>query len=217
VAQLCPRALNHLELKSTTDSQSTSVLVPGIHLGPVTNFSFFLKLRVCYFVEPYLTSGRVCNLLLLLFLASAVPYGSQSLLTQDHILLSQFLRLPQPGRPGLRIYIPQEKGGPDIPPGTRFPFRRLLLLVRLRWRHSVPPPHGTLSHLKLKLNYDRQSVGQPSLVSGTHSARTQQKTPLRTIPLVFYIVTIDAGHGDHHSQWHFHSLRGMMYSIVTSQ
>jgi hypothetical protein len=31
-------------------------------------------------------------------------------------------RLPQPGRPGPRIYIPQEQGGPVIPPGTGFPF-----------------------------------------------------------------------------------------------
>jgi hypothetical protein len=28
------------------------------------------------------------------------------------------LRLPQPGEPGSRIYIPQEQGGPVIPPGT---------------------------------------------------------------------------------------------------
>jgi hypothetical protein len=40
------------------------------------------------------------------------------------------LRLPQPGGPGSRIYIPQEQGGPVIPPGTGFPFCRLL---RLAW------------------------------------------------------------------------------------
>jgi hypothetical protein len=32
--------------------------------------------RVCYFVAPSLTRGRVCNLLLLLILASAVTLGS---------------------------------------------------------------------------------------------------------------------------------------------
>jgi hypothetical protein len=37
---------------------------------------FFRQLRVCYFVTPSLTRGRVCNLLLLLVLASAVPLGS---------------------------------------------------------------------------------------------------------------------------------------------
>jgi hypothetical protein len=36
---------------------------------------FFKQLRVCYFVAPSLTRGRVCNLLLLWVLASAVPLG----------------------------------------------------------------------------------------------------------------------------------------------
>jgi hypothetical protein len=31
-------------------------------------------------------------------------------------------RLPQPGGPGPRIYIPREQGDPIIPPGTGFPF-----------------------------------------------------------------------------------------------
>jgi hypothetical protein len=87
---------------------------------------FFRQLRVCYFVALSLTRGRICNLQLLLSLASEVPFRSESRRTQDYILLSQFLRLPQPGRLGPRIYILQEQGGPDIPPGTGFPFRRLL-------------------------------------------------------------------------------------------
>jgi hypothetical protein len=36
-----------------------------------------------------LTRGRVCRLQLLLALASAVIFGSESLATRDHILLSQ--------------------------------------------------------------------------------------------------------------------------------
>jgi hypothetical protein len=32
-------------------------------------------------------------------------------------------RFPQPGGAGPHIYIPQEQGGPVIPPGTRLPFR----------------------------------------------------------------------------------------------
>jgi hypothetical protein len=51
-------------------------------------------------------------------------------------------RLPQLGGPGTRIFIHQEQGGPVTPPGTGFPFRRLLRLAGLRWRHSKPPPHG---------------------------------------------------------------------------
>jgi hypothetical protein len=77
---------------------------------------FFRKLRICYFEAPSLTRGRGCNLLLLLVLASPVPLWSESRGTQDHILLSQFLRLPEPGEPSPRIYIPQELGEPDIPP-----------------------------------------------------------------------------------------------------
>jgi hypothetical protein len=67
---------------------------------------FFRQLRVCYFVAPSLTRGRVCNLLMLLVLASAVGLVSDYRGTQDHILLSQFLSLPQPRGPGPRIYIP---------------------------------------------------------------------------------------------------------------
>jgi hypothetical protein len=87
--------------------------------------------------------------------------------THDHILLSH-LRLPQPGGPGLCIYIPQEQGGPVIPPAVGSLFCRLL---RLRWRYSNPPPHGSLKNTgksKSKLYYDRQSAGQSVLVSGTH-------------------------------------------------
>jgi hypothetical protein len=91
---------------------------------------FFRQLRVCYFVEPSWTRGRVCNLLLLLILARAVPLGSKSRGTQDHILLSQFLRLSHPGGPGSRIYIPQEQSGPDIPRGHWVPFPSLLTIRR---------------------------------------------------------------------------------------
>jgi hypothetical protein len=38
---------------------------------------FFRQLRVCYFVAPSLTRGRVSNLLLLLVLASAFPRDSR--------------------------------------------------------------------------------------------------------------------------------------------
>jgi hypothetical protein len=73
---------NKRGLKKSYDQQSVgqSVLMSGAHLEPTTNFSFlrfsFRQLRVCYFVAPSLIRGRVCNLLLLLVLASAVPLGS---------------------------------------------------------------------------------------------------------------------------------------------
>jgi hypothetical protein len=90
----------------------------------------FRQLRVCYFVAPSLTRGRVCNLLLLLVLSSTVPLWSESGGTQDHILLPQFLRLRQPGGPGPRIYIPQEQGGPVILLGHWAPFPSPLMTRR---------------------------------------------------------------------------------------
>jgi hypothetical protein len=37
---------------------------------------------------------------------------------------------PQPGGPGLRIYVPWRQGGPAIPPGTGFPFQSPLTTCR---------------------------------------------------------------------------------------
>jgi hypothetical protein len=99
---------------------------------------FFRQLRVCYFVAPSLTRGRVCNLLLLLVLVSLVPFGSESCRTQDHILLSNILILP------LEDQIPvfhQEQGCTGLDA-----FRLLLRFAGLRWRYSIPPPHGRLTN-----------------------------------------------------------------------
>jgi hypothetical protein len=72
-------------------------------------------------------------------ICSVIIQWSESRRTRNYTLLSH-LRLPQPGGPGPRIYIPQEQGGPVIPPGTGFPFHRLLRLARVRWRNSNPVP-----------------------------------------------------------------------------
>jgi hypothetical protein len=53
-------------------------------------------------------------------------------------------KFPQSGGLGLRIYIPPDQDVPVIPPGTGFPFHRLLRLAGLRWRYSTPLPHGLL-------------------------------------------------------------------------
>jgi hypothetical protein len=47
------------------------------------------QLRICWFGAPSLTRRRVCRLQLLLVLASAVIFGSESLSTRGHILLSR--------------------------------------------------------------------------------------------------------------------------------
>jgi hypothetical protein len=88
-------------------------------------------------------------------ICSAITQWSESHRICNHALLSH-LKLPQPGRPGSHIYIPQEQGGPVIPPCTVFPFHRLLWLTGLQWRYSNLPPHGMLSH-KFKVTL-RQSV-----------------------------------------------------------
>jgi hypothetical protein len=76
-------------------------------------------------------------------LASAVILGSESREDHDRILLSEIRDSPKPGGPGPHIYIPKEQGGQVIPPGTAFPFRRLLRLAGLRCRYSTPPLRGT--------------------------------------------------------------------------
>jgi hypothetical protein len=137
-----------VKVKIILGSVGQSVLVSGAHLGPTTNFSFSLKFSLdscgfCYFIAPWQTRGRVCNLLLLPVLASAVPLGSESSGTQYHILLSQFLRLHQPGGPGPRIYIPQEQGGPDIPKALR----SLLSPLTTRRAFNLNPVITSLSGL----------------------------------------------------------------------
>jgi hypothetical protein len=46
-------------------------------------------------------------------ICSVITHWSESLRTRNHTLLSN-LRLPQPGGPRSRIYIPREQGGPDV-------------------------------------------------------------------------------------------------------
>jgi hypothetical protein len=102
--------------------------------------AFFFQLNTCGY-SPYGTSslkkGWVCPLQLLLVLASAVILRSESHGTRDYILLSQ-IRYFHNLELGPCIYIPQEQGGPVIPPGTGFRFRRHLrtryvTLARITW------------------------------------------------------------------------------------
>jgi hypothetical protein len=58
--------------------------------------------------------GRDCSLQLLQALTIAVILWSESLRTRDHILLFSNLRVPEPGGPDLRIYVPMEQGDPVI-------------------------------------------------------------------------------------------------------
>jgi hypothetical protein len=90
------------------------------------------NLRSFFCRVPSLARGRVA-------ICSVITKWSESLRTRNCTLQSH-LRLPQPGGQGSRIYIPQEQGGPVIPPGTGFRLRRFLRLAGLRWRYSNPLP-----------------------------------------------------------------------------
>jgi hypothetical protein len=64
-------------------------------------------------------------------------------------------RLPQPGAPRPRIYIPQKQSGPVLLPGNRFTFRHLLRLTGLLERYSTRLHTGSLTqNQKSKSHYD---------------------------------------------------------------
>jgi hypothetical protein len=109
--------------------------------------ALFLQLNTCSY-NPYITSSLTRGWVLSFTIAAGprqcvqsrvqVPRDSWLYFTVSHS------RLPQPGGPGPRIYIPKEQGGPVIPPGTGFAFHHLLRLTGLWWRCLNPPPHGVV-------------------------------------------------------------------------
>jgi hypothetical protein len=116
------------------------------HLRPTTTI-FIFQLNTCDYspyVTPALTRGYVCRLQLLLVLASAVILGSESRGTRDYILLSQIRDSPYLESQQVPVFIsPRNRVARLYPPGTGFPFLRLLRLAGLRWRYSTPPRNGS--------------------------------------------------------------------------
>jgi hypothetical protein len=82
------------------------------------------QLQVFWCGAPALTRGRVCRLQLLPVLDSAVILAIESHGAHDHILLS-VSRFLQPERQSRRMYIPQENGGPVVPPGNELSVNKL--------------------------------------------------------------------------------------------
>jgi hypothetical protein len=108
------------ELYYDRPSVGQSVLVSSPHLGLMTRF--LLLSDSCGFVDmgrPLWREG------------GSVVYNCCCLLQHSHSQVRELrgswphftvsdLRLPQPWGPGPCIYVPQEQGGPVIPPGTAF-------------------------------------------------------------------------------------------------
>jgi hypothetical protein len=122
------------------------------------------QLLLCRCGTPSLTRRRVCRLQLLLDFANRVILGPESHGTHDQDLLPQICDSPTLEVPVFTS--PREEGGPVISPGTGFPLRRLLLLARLQWKYSNPPPQVCLSAV--------MAAGPRYIVP----ARTAEKTPL---------------------------------------
>jgi hypothetical protein len=84
--------------------------VSGTHLGPATSFSPFLKILFRQLrgllMWSALSDERSGSVVFSCFCASPAQFfiGSESRGTHDHILFSQFLRLPKPGGPGSCVH-----------------------------------------------------------------------------------------------------------------
>jgi hypothetical protein len=63
-------------------------------------------------------------------------------------------------------------------------FRRFLRLALLRWRYSIPPPHGKAQMSKSELTYGRRSVGLSILVLGHHLG---PETNFSSLPMEFFL------------------------------
>jgi hypothetical protein len=69
---------------------------------------------------PFQTHSSEIGSVVFLGIASAAFLMSEPHGTQEHILLSLFLRPLQPGGPGSSIYFPKEQGTPVVPLGIGF-------------------------------------------------------------------------------------------------
>jgi hypothetical protein len=126
-------------------SVGQSVFVPSTHLGLTTRF--LLLSDSCGFVDVGRSlwqenGSAVYNCC---WSSPAQSFLGQSPAELVTVFYGLRFKTSQPAGPGPRIYIPQEQGGPVIPPGTGFPFHRLLRLAGLRWRHSNQSPCGILT------------------------------------------------------------------------
>jgi hypothetical protein len=129
-------------------------------------FITFKQLRVFWCGAPSLSRGQVC-LQLLLVLASAVILGSESLGNHDHILLSQ---------------IRDSSNVESLFPVFISPRNRV---AQLYWVPFSSPP--TIRRVTVEV-FDSASTREGAFFYSLYisSGRTQQKTPLLTVPLLLH-------------------------------
>jgi hypothetical protein len=180
--------LNWTELNCQRQSQSsfTTGGLPPISSswrqapGDSRPVIFIFQLNICGYsscVTSSLTRGWVCRSQLLLILASAVILRFEPRDSWSHFTVSDS-RLPQPGGPGPRIYIPQEQGGSFIPPGT--------LLLFIASYDSPGYGGGIRPRLHTGLNCQLLLVSR-YVASGLTTAQTRRPLPSSECPLLLRI------------------------------
>jgi hypothetical protein len=109
-----------------------------------TSYIIFQLNTYCHssYVTSSLTRGCVYRSKILLILASAVILRFESRGTHGQILLSQIRNFPNLEGQVPAFISPRNRVAQLFPPGTGFPFHRLLRLAGLPWRYSTPLPHG---------------------------------------------------------------------------
>jgi hypothetical protein len=157
----------------TIDGQSASLswnkaLVWGLR----PEFYYCLQLRVCGGGTLSLTSGRVCRLQLLLALARAVFFRVRVPRYSSPCFAVSDSRLPQPGGPGPRIYIPPGAGWPSYTPRDRVPFSS--------------PPTTRRATVEVFDPASTRDPALPNLVSLFYNqfARVKQKSSFLNIPIL---------------------------------
>jgi hypothetical protein len=99
------------------------------------------QLQVCYFVASFLMRGWVCNLLLVLVLARAVPLGSESRGTRPYFIVP-ILETALTWKARSPSFYPPGTGWPRYTPGHWVPYPLPLTALRATMEVFYPAPHG---------------------------------------------------------------------------
>jgi hypothetical protein len=131
------------------DSLTTNFLIEveiEINLRPTVSLSRFRlpsiwRLRISWCEVSSLTREWVCNFLVQLLLGRASHFRAQ-VPRNSWLYFTASSQTPPTWRARFPYLYPLGTGWPVIPPGTGFPFRRLLWLGGLRWGYYSALPRG---------------------------------------------------------------------------